>query len=121
MGEVKQVSVMKRHPDLTMEQFIELYESRHARFGEVLFRNAKRYVRRYVQPMTNPLTGKVEELDFDVIMEIWWESPEAMAEGMKGIATSGLIDDIRKSGETLFASQNNPGFTVLEYETPVGA
>jgi hypothetical protein len=120
MAGVKQVSVMKRHPDLTMEQFIDLYESRHARFGEVLFKDAARYVRRYVQPMTNPLTGKVEELDFDVIMEIWWDSPEAMAAGMKGIATSGLIDEVRKSGETLFASQNNPGFTVLEYESPTG-
>jgi hypothetical protein len=120
MAQVKQLSVMKRYPDLTMEQFIALYESRHAKFGEVLFRNAKRYVRRYVQPMTNPLTGKVEELDFDVIMEIWWDSSDDMAEGMKAIATSGLIDDIRKSGETLFASSNLAGFTVAEYETPVG-
>lgn len=120
MAEIKQVSVMKRHPDLTMEQFIELYESRHAKFGEVLFKNAKRYVRRYVQPMRNPLTGKVEELDFDVIMEIWWDSQEELEAAMKGIATSGLIDQIRASGETLFASQNNPGFTVREYESPRG-
>lgn len=120
MAEIKQVSVMKRHPDLTMEQFIELYESRHAKFGEVLFKNARRYVRRYVEPMKNPLTGKVEELPFDVIMEMWWNSPEDMEAGMKSIATSGLIDQIRASGETLFASQNNPGFTVREYDTPRG-
>jgi hypothetical protein len=118
MTEVKQVSVMKRHPDLTMDQFIELYEARHAKFGEILFKDANRYVRRYVQPMANPLTGKVEDLAFDVIMEIWWDSPEALVEGLKGIAASGLIDQIRASGETLFASQNNPGFTVVEYETP---
>jgi hypothetical protein len=119
MAEVKQVSVMKRHPDLTMEQFIELYESRHAKFGETLFGKAMRYTRRYVQPMANVLTGKVEEMDFDVIMEIWWASAEDMAEGMKAIATSGLIEQIQASGKTLFASQNNPGFTVLEYDSPV--
>ncbi len=120
MAQVKQVSVMKRHPDLTMDQFIDRYESHHAKFGEVLFKDANRYVRRYVQPMTNPLTGKVEELPFDVIMEIWWDSAEDMATGLKRIGTSGLIDQIRASGETLFAAQNNPGFTVEEYDTPMG-
>jgi hypothetical protein len=37
----------------------------------------------------------------------------------QGIATS--IDDIRKSGEQLFASHSNPAFTVMEYDSNVGA
>jgi EthD domain len=60
---LKQVSVMKRHPDLTMDEFIRRYEGEHAKFGEALFRKAKRYVRRYVQPEKNFLTGEVAELD----------------------------------------------------------
>lgn len=114
---IKQVSVMKRNPALTLEQFIEIYEARHAKFGEQLFRKAKRYVRRYVRPEVNPLTGAVAEIDFDVIMEIWWASREDQQEAMKGIATSGLLDAVRESGEELFASQNNPAFTVEEYES----
>jgi EthD domain len=117
---LKQVSVMKRHPDLTMDEFIRRYEGEHAKFGETLFRKAKRYVRRYVQPEKNFLTGEVAELDFDVIMEIWWESREDLVEAMKGIATSGLIDDVRRSGEGLFAPQKVPAFTVTEYDSDMG-
>lgn len=114
---IKQVSMMKRHPDLTMEQFVALYEARHAEFGRYLFRNASRFVRRYVQPMRNPLTGETKELDFDVVMEIWWDDAETMAEALKAIATCGFTDRIRESGAELFASSDNPAFTVTEYDT----
>jgi hypothetical protein len=115
----KQLSMMKRKPGLSMEQFIEQYESRHAKFGEVLFANANHYVRRYVRPQRNPLTGELKELDFDVIMEIWWESEAEFQEAMKSLATSDLLPQIRASGEALFASHDNPAFTVEERETPL--
>ena len=116
---LKQVSVMKRHSNLSMEQFIDQYEKHHARFGEILFARSHRFVRRYVQPERNPLTGEIEELDFDVIMEIWWESRDDYEAAMKSIPESGLIDEIRASGEKLFASQKNPAFTVVEYDSVV--
>jgi hypothetical protein len=53
-------------------------------------------------------------------MEIWWESREDLVEAMKGIATSGLIDDVRRSGEGLFAPQKVPAFTVTEYDSDMG-
>ena len=120
------------HPDLLLVEqirsgkpdawnaLIEQYEGRHAKFGEVLFKKARKLTRRYVQPQPNPLTGKVEELDFDVILEIWFDSEADLKEAMQGIATSGLIDQVRESGAKLFASSANPAFTVLEYESPVG-
>lgn len=118
---IKQVSVMKRNPELSMDEFIEMYEGHHARFGEKLFSKARRFVRRYVRPTTNPLTGEIVEMDFDVIMEIWWDSREDHEEAMKSIATSGLIDEIRRSGERLFASQNNPAFTVDERDSDMSS
>jgi len=116
----KQVSMMKRHPSLTMDQFIELYEGRHAKFGEVLFAKAARLVRRYVQPQKNPLTGEVKELDFDVIMEIWWHSQEDFVAAMQALPKSPLLGAVQESGATLFASHDNPAFTVVEYDSPVG-
>lgn len=113
---IKQVSVMKRNPALSLEKFIEIYEARHAKFGETLFAKAERYV----HPEVNPLTGAVAEMDFDVIMEIWWASREDQQEAMKGILTSGLLEAVKESGEELFASQNNPAFTVEEYESELG-
>jgi EthD domain len=117
---IKQVSLLKRHPSLTMEQFVEQYESGHAKFGEVLFKKATKLMRRYVQPQPNPLTGEVQDLDFDVILEVWFESQEDLDEAMRGIATSGLLDQVRESGARLFKTSNAPAFTVVEYESPVG-
>ena len=116
---MKQVSMMKRHPDLTMAQFIERYEGHHAKFGEILFADADRFVRRYVQPERNPLTGEVRELDFDVIMEIWWPSREAYLTAMQGVAASPLLPEIRASGASLFASHDTPAFSVIEYDSSV--
>lgn len=117
---IKQVSVLKRHPSLTMDEFIARYESGHAKFAEVLFKNARKIVRRYVRPQANPLTGEVVELDFDVILELWFDSQADLDAALGGIATSGLVDQIRESGAALFATSNAPVFTVLEYESPVG-
>jgi len=114
---LKQVSVMKRNPAMSMQEFIDFYENHHAKFGKTLFKKAKRFVRRYVQPEKNPLTGEMAELDFDVIMELWWDSREDYEQAMKAIPQSGLLDDIRASGAKLFASANNPAFTVIEYDT----
>lgn len=116
---LKQVSMMKRHPDLTLEEFVDRYENHHAKFGETLFAPSHRFVRRYVQPEINPLTGELVELDFDVIMEIWWQSRQDFETAMKAIPESDLIDEIRQSGERLFASQDNPAFTVVEYDSEV--
>lgn len=113
----KQLSIMKRKPGLSMDEFIEQYESRHAKFGEILFANAAHYARRYVRPQRNPLTGETKELDFDVIMEIWWESEEDFQAAMKGLSESDLLPAIRESGAALFASHDNPAFGVEEYET----
>ena len=38
--------------------------------------NAQRYVRRYVTPEKNPLTGEVIHPGYDCIMEIWWNTRE---------------------------------------------
>ena len=118
---IKQVSMMKRHPSLTMEQFITRYESHHAKFGEVLFKDANRFVRRYVKPQVNPLTGEAKELDFDVLMEIWWNSQADFDAAMTAIPKSPNLAAIRESGATLFASHDNPAFTVDERDTDMAA
>jgi hypothetical protein len=115
----KQVSLMKRHPSLTMDEFIARYEGHHAHFGEMLFPKARRFVRRYVQPQINPLTGTAAELDFDVVMELWWDSQADHEEAMRHLATSSLLEQVRESGEALFDAKLNRAFTVVEHDSPV--
>jgi hypothetical protein len=116
----KQVSIMKRKPGLTMEEFIERYESVHAKFGEQLFPEARKYIRRYVHPEPNHLTGETKELDFDVLMEMWWDSEADYQAAMKRLATSPLLPALRESGAALFASHDVPAFRVEEFESSTG-
>ena len=117
---IKQISMVKRPPDLTMDQFIARSETVHAKFGDTLFSRSKRFVRRYAQPLKNPLTGQVAELDFDVIMEIWWDTQDEYEADMRGLVKSDLLPAIQESGRGLFASHNNPAFTVMEYDSDKG-
>lgn len=118
---IKQVSMMKRRPGLSMEAFIEAYENHHAKIGEALFTKARRFVRRYVQPQKNPLTGQIVELDFDVIMEIWWDKQEDFEEAMASLAANpDAIAAASESGARIFASSSNPACTVVEYDSDMG-
>ena len=78
---IKQVVFLKKRPDMTMEEFVNYYEQQHSQLSKRLgakppLPNAQRYVRRYITPEKNPLTGEVIHPGYDCIMEIWWNSRE---------------------------------------------
>ena len=72
---IKQVVFLKKRPDISMEEFMDYYENQHSQLAKKLgakpsLPNAQRYVRRYVTPEPNPLTGEVIHPGYDCIMEI---------------------------------------------------
>ena len=83
--------------------------------------NAQRYVRRYVTPVPNPLTGEVIHPGYDCIMEIWWNTKEDFDAAMKGLGADPEKLKIRLEDELqLFATNSNPVCTVIESDSPVG-
>jgi hypothetical protein len=114
---LKQVVFLKRRPGMTMEEFIDYYENHHAKLGAKHMPLARRYVRRYVRPEKNPITGEVVELDFDVIMEIWWDSREDYEATMREVGKGETFRLFYEDEEKLFASHDNPVVTVEEYES----
>ena len=75
----KQICFFRKRPDMTMDDFMDYYENRHSQLSKRMGRapsipNAVRYVRRYLTPEKNPVTGEVIDPGFDCIMEIWWNS-----------------------------------------------
>ena len=87
----KQVCFFRKRPDMTMEEFIDYYENQHSRLSERLGRspsipNAVRYVRRYLTPERNPVTGEVIDPGYHCIMEIWWNSREDFENSQRVIA-----------------------------------
>jgi hypothetical protein len=122
---IKQIVFLRKRADLTMEQFMDYYEHQHSQLSQKIgapppLPNAQRYVRRYVTPEKNPLTGEVIDPGFDCIMEIWWNSREDFEAAMKGLGNPDFLEARKADELKLFASNSNPVCTVWESDSPVG-
>jgi EthD domain-containing protein len=118
---LKQVVLLKRRDGMSMDEFIDYYENHHAKMAKGHMPLARRYLRRYVRPEKNPITGEVVELDFDVVMEIWWNTRRDFEETMKQIGAGEAHRLFYEDEEKLFKSHNNRVFTVDEYESDMAA
>ena len=118
---LKTLVLLKRRPGMSMEEFVDYYENHHAKLGEkYLLPRVKRYLRRYVHPENNPITGHAEELDFDVVMEMWWDSREDFDEAMKVISSEEVRIQFFEDEERIFNSHANRVFTVEEFDSKIG-
>jgi len=123
---IKQVVFLKKRADITMEQFMDYYENQHSQLAKKLgakpsLPGAQRYVRRYVTPEKNPLTGEVIHPGYDCIMEIWWNTREDFENAMKGLGNPEFLQARKEDELKLFATNSNPVCTVVEFDSPAGS
>ena len=118
---IKMLYFLKRKPDLTREEFRELYEGRHARLGEKHVPNAVRYVRRYLEPAPELFTGTMFEPEHDVITELWFDDRAAYEQAMANLARPEVIAEIVADEETIFDRSKHRVFMVEECDSPVGS
>jgi hypothetical protein len=121
----KQICFFRKHPDMTDAEFMDYYENQHSRLSERMGRspsipNAVRYVRRYVVPERNPVTGEVIDPGFDCIMEIWWNSRADFEHSQRLISSPERLSSIMEDEAKLFASHANPVCSVVEFDSPMG-
>lgn len=122
----KQICFFRKRDDMSMEEFMDYYENQHSQLSKRQGRapsipNARRYVRRYLKPEKNPVTGEVIDPGFDCIMEIWWDSREDFENSQKIIASPDRIDFVKEDEAKLFASHSNPVVSIIEeYDSPMG-
>lgn len=122
---IKQVVFLKKRDDISVEEFMDYYENQHSQLAAKMgakpsLPNAQRYVRRYVTPEPNPLTGKVMHPGYDCIMEIWWNSRADFESAMKGLRDPEFLERRKADELKLFASHDNPVVTVEEFDSPMG-
>lgn len=122
---IKQLCFFRKHPDMSMEAFLDYYENQHSQLSKKAGRapsipNAVRYVRRYLVPERNPVTGETIDPGYDCLMEIWWNSREDFEASQRIIADPGRLPSIKADEAILFASHHNPVCTVIEHESPMG-
>jgi hypothetical protein len=78
---LKVLLLLKRHPSLSMAEFIERYESMHV---PAVLKNAtklRRYERHYLHPGRHVVFGDgVAEPEYDVLTELWYDDMGAFVE-----------------------------------------
>jgi hypothetical protein len=121
----KQICFFRKRPEMTMDEFMDYYENQHSQLSKRMGRapslpNAQRYVRRYLVPETNPVTGEVIDPGFDCIMEIWWNSRADFENSQALISSPERLPAIKEDETHLFASHDNPVCSVIEYDSPMG-
>jgi hypothetical protein len=122
---LKQICFFRKRDDMTMDAFMDYYENKHAKLAELsgakpALPNAVRYVRRYLKPERNPVTGEVHDPGYDCIMEIWWNSREDFERSQAIIAEPGRLPMTKEDEAKFFASHENPVCTCVEYDSPMG-
>ena len=122
---LKQICFFKKRPDMTMDEFMDYYENQHSQLAKKsgakpAIPNAVRYVRRYLKPEVNPVTGQVHDCGYDCIMEIWWNSREDFENSQRVISDPDRLPAIMEDEAKLFASHANPVCSVIEYDSPMG-
>jgi hypothetical protein len=108
---------MKRRPGMTFEAFQDYYESHHAPLCRKYASGISRYVRRFLTPYPNPDTGATEELQFDVITELWFEDEAIFRGTVEYLATSIMPDEVVEDEKHLFDRSKTRMATVVEYES----
>src|SRR5271168_3776431 len=97
----KQICFFRKRPDMTREEFLDYYENQHSKLSKRMGRapsipGAIRYVRRYLTPERNPVTGEVIDPGFDCIMEIWWSSRADFENSQRIIGDPGRLPAIKE-------------------------
>jgi len=110
---IKVVTLLHRNPELSASEFRDYYETHHRLIGEkYLALHAARYLRRY------PMSASSESLpEFDVMMEVWFESEAQVAAAQAGMATDEAKAEIEADEQKLFDRSRSKTFTVLDCES----
>jgi hypothetical protein len=111
---IKLVTLLKRRPGMSKDDFQAYYEAHHRLIGEkVLSGYALRYLRRHL----TPVDGKTLDHDADVVLEIWFPDQATMDACFAAMADPGVAAEIADDEERLFDRSRIRGYLVEECES----
>jgi EthD domain len=113
----KLMFLLKRKPGLTMQQFIDHYEGTHAPLAVKLHPSMVRYMRHFLHAVPYPLDGTLQEAEYDVLTEMWFENKAAYDEAMALAAESAVMARIREDEAHLFDMSKFSMSFVEEHES----
>jgi uncharacterized protein (TIGR02118 family) len=88
----KIIAFVCKRADLSMEAFIDHYETRHVPLIAQVAPKPLAYVRRYIRREA-PLGRRAGQVDFDAMTELWFADRAAYLEWMKAIGDPRVAED----------------------------
>jgi hypothetical protein len=114
-GMVKMVFMLKRRDGMSRADFIQYYESHHARLGEKYAPNAARYVRRFLDPVPGPWSKPADE--FDVMTELWFANQREADRAMAHLSEPAIHEEIAADEARLFDRSRSRVYLITEHES----
>ncbi len=74
----KVMMFFKKKEGLSDEEFKDHYENKHTPLFKKYLElpGVERYVRRYLSPIADSISGETQSTGFDVVTEVWFNDPE---------------------------------------------
>ena len=93
---------MKRKEGMSREAFWAYYETKHVPLWLEYTAGIVRYVRRYIQGRDHPETGSGENLEYDVITELWFEDEKLYHQTLAYLSTNTMPEQVTEDEKNLF-------------------
>lgn len=116
---VKTIAFLKRHPNMSPEEFRRYYEEVHVKIGEkYLGPYVSRYLRRYLQPLLpDPDAIASSADDYDVVTEMWYPDQASFQLAVESLSAPEAAAEILADEEKLFDRARTRFYVVDEQES----
>ena len=109
----------KRKPGMSMDEFRQYYETRHAVLAQEITPRMRRYIRNYVTPVRGGSSAGAEP-PFDCVTEVWFDSEEDLKRTSESLSlepqkTAAMNADI----DNLFDRSSIWRFTSVQCESDI--
>ena len=118
----KAMVLIKRKKDMSMEDFIDYYETRHAPLGISKVTNLRRYVRHYLRPFGDATYPAGDEgSPYDVLTELWFDDEAEFHRAMATLSDPQVAAIIGADEENLFERSSIRFMLMEDRETSIPA
>jgi uncharacterized protein (TIGR02118 family) len=112
---VKVVTLLKRKPGLSREDFVRYYEARHAVLATELVPGMLDYRRMYISPDRAAFGTSPPALDFDVITSLVFADMQSYQRAFDTLKRPEIAQRIAEDEEHLFDRSNITAYIVEEH------
>ena len=118
---IKLVALLKRKPGMSMEEFINYYETKHSKIGEkYVSKHANRYLRKYLRPLPGAAVDAPMEQHYDVVTETWFPDRKALEAAFADLGTAEAQAEISEDEDKLFDRSRIHIYLAEEHESDLG-